>query len=97
MRCLVCHQFIGINRFQELLALEPPLICTSCKQYLIKKKGPCLFEQNEWICEVLERLEKGDFILIQLFISAYYKEIKRQLKLKSHIMILNSVSSSPYP
>ena len=47
--------------------------------------------------EVVERLEKGDLILVQLFISAYYQEIKRQLKLKSHIMILNPVSVGPYP
>lgn len=97
MRCLVCYQFIVINRFQELLSLEPPIICATCQQYLVRKKGPCLFEQNEWMTEVVERLKKGDLILVQLFISAYYQEIKRQLKLKSHIMILNPVSPGPYP
>ena len=97
MRCLVCYQFIIINRFQELLAIEPPIICATCQQYLVRKKGPCLFEQNEWMIEVVERLKKGDLILVQLFISAYYQEIKRQLKLKSHIMILNPVSQEPYP
>ena len=97
MRCLVCYQFIVINRFQELLAHEPPIICATCQQYLVRKKGPCLFEQNEWMTEVVERLKKGDLILVQLFISAYYQEIKRQLKLKSHIMILNPVSQGPYP
>lgn len=97
MRCLVCHQFIVINRFQELLAFEAPCICATCQQYLIKKKGPCLFEQNDWIDKVIERLEKGDLILVQLFISAYWKEIKKQLKLKSQVMILNYVSAAPYP
>nr|MDE5977933.1 hypothetical protein [Turicibacter sp.] len=73
MKCLVCHQLIVIKRFQELFALKSPLLCCHCGQYFIQKKGPCLFEKNDWIMEVIHRLEKGDLILLQLLIPSYYQ------------------------
>lgn len=97
MQCLVCHQSITINRFQELLALESPLLCAGCQQHLIRKKGVILFEGSDWMDGVLARLEKGDIILTQLFIPAFYHEVKKQLKDTHQITILNLVSTGPYP
>ncbi|MBQ4164423.1 MAG: hypothetical protein IJD87_05020 [Turicibacter sp.] len=97
MKCLVCHQPIVINRFQELLALESPLLCVPCQTQLIPKKGETLFEENEWLKSVIERLNKGDIILTELFINSFYFEIKRRLKYQQQICILNYGSNIPYP
>ena len=97
MKCLVCHQLIIINRFQELLALESPLLCVSCQSQLIPKKGGVLFEENKWLKSVIERLNKGDIILTKLFINSFYSEIKRRLKYQNEIKILDYSSNIPYP
>lgn len=97
MKCLVCHQLIVINRFQELLSLESPLLCVTCQTQFIRKKEGDLFEENEWLKSVIERLNKGDIILIELFINPLYYEIKRRLKHQSQISIFNHTVNSPYP
>ena len=97
MKCLVCNQHIVINRFKELLTLEYPLLCVPCQTHLIRKKGGALFEENEWLKSVIERLNKGDIILTELFINSFYFEIKRRLKYQHQICILNYSSNSPYP
>lgn len=97
MKCLVCHQLIIINRFQELLSLESPLLCVSCQSQLIRKKGEVLFQENEWLKSVIERLNKGDIILTRIFINSFYSEIKRRLKYQNPIKILDYSSNSPYP
>jgi len=97
MKCLVCHQPIVINRFQELFALEVPLLCVPCQTQLIRKKRGALYEENEWLKSVIQRLNKGDIILTELFINSFYFEIKRRLKDQHQICILNYGSNSPYP
>lgn len=97
MKCLVCHQPIVINRFQELLSLESPLLCVTCQTQFIRKKEGALFEENDWLKSVIERLNKGDIILIELFINSLYYEIKRRLKDQSQISVFNHTFNSPYP
>ena len=97
MKCLVCFQLITINNFQDILTMEAPCVCHKCKQYLIGGKQNHLFKQNEWLMSVIERLEKGDFVLLQLFIPRYVKEIKRQLRCNQTITILNMTGKGPYP
>lgn len=97
MKCLVCFQLITINNFQDILTMEAPCVCHKCKQYLIGGKQNHLFKQTEWLMSVIERLEKGDFVLLQLFIPRYVKEIKRQLRCNQTITILNMTGKGPYP
>ena len=73
MKCLVCHQLIVINRFKEVLSIQSPLLCVSCQNQMIRKKGGLLFEENEWLKSVIERLNKGDIILTELFINSASK------------------------
>ena len=97
MKCLFCHKPILINRFQELFALESPLLCVLCQTQLIPKKGETLFEENEWLKSVIQRLNKGDIILTELFINSFYFEIKRRLKDQHQIRILNYSGNNTYP
>ena len=97
MKCLVCHQLIVINRFKEVLSIQSPLLCVSCQNQMIRKKGGLLFEENEWLKSVIERLNKGDIILTELFINSFYVEIKRRLKYQHQIYILDYSANSPYP
>ena len=69
MKCLVCHQLIVINRFKEVLSIQSPLLCVSCQNQMIRKKGGLLFEENEWLKSVIERLNKGDIILTKCLIN----------------------------
>ena len=97
MKCLVCHQLIVINRFKEVLSIQSPLLCVSCQNQMIRKKGGLLFEENEWLKSVIERLNRGDIILTKLFINSFYVEIKRRLKYQHQIYILDYSANSPYP
>ena len=97
MKCLVCHQEIIINRFHDFLSLNPLELCDRCESSFIQKKGPVLFEDNDWLQQVIARLEKGDMILIKLFLSFFEREAKRQLKTQDQVTVLEFNTRGPYP
>lgn len=97
MNCLVCHEEITINRFHDFLSPKPLDLCAHCELSFSKKRGPILFEDNDWLQQVIARLEKGDIILIKLFLSSFEREAKRQLKTQDQAMVLEFKTRGPYP
>lgn len=97
MKCLVCYQEITIHRFHDLLSVGPIDLCAHCELSFNRKRGPILFEDNDWLQQVIARLEKGDMILIKLFLSSFNREIKRQLKIRNQVTVLEFNALGPYP
>lgn len=97
MKCLVCHQDITIERFHDFLSIIPLKLCCQCESNFISKQGVILFENNEWLEAVIARLEKGDVILINLFLPALERRIKKQLKKGNQVTIVEIDSEAPYP
>ena len=97
MRCLVCFQLITIHNLQDIFALNDPCLCSKCKRNLKIGENHCLFEQNEWLLSVLERLDQGDLVLLQLFIPQYVKEIRKQFRSYKSVTILDMSGEGHYP
>ncbi|MGL4374278.1 MAG: hypothetical protein ACRCS6_10865 [Turicibacter sp.] len=84
MSCLICNEVIQINRFQDLFSLKTPIICQTCdglvKVHIKKTQHDqlmhlSLYEENPFMVSLLERIQKGDIVLQEIF----YPVIKRTL------------------
>lgn len=95
MKCLVCDQTIQIDTLKLLFKTSPLLLCRCCQQNLVPKQGNILFEHNLWLNQVIERLNQGDVILINLF----KKRLKAQLQKQksSALTIVEHADNLPYP
>ena len=97
MRCLVCDQPIQINTLKQLFAATPLLLCGYCESSLVPKQGSILFENNEWIRQVIEKLNRGDLILINLFKNNLKAALQKKKNIDSKIIILEHSDGLPYP
>ena len=95
MKCLVCYHQIRINRLQELLALERPLLCARCQAQLNRRSTEILYERNFWFDSVLERLNQGDICLNQIFFQSLKNAILKHQNKINKIVIVES--KKPYP
>ncbi|MCL2559998.1 MAG: hypothetical protein FWE07_05870 [Turicibacter sp.] len=97
MNCLVCDNNITINTLKNLFSPQPPLLCHPCEQHLKPKPGNVLFKKNEWLENVIHRLNQGDIVLIQLF-KVQMKSVLQGINAKSgHISIVEYSDELPYP
>lgn len=97
MKCLVCDHTIRIDTLKQLFATSSLLLCSRCEQNLIPKQGNILFESNEWLEQVIERLNQGDLILINLFKNRLKSELQKQKSSISNITIVEHADNLPYP
>jgi hypothetical protein len=97
MKCLVCDNTIRIDTLKQLFAPSPLLLCGRCEQNLIPKQGDVLFEDNEWIRQVIEKLNQGDVILINLFKNNLKAMLQKKKGMISNITIIEHADELPYP
>jgi len=97
MKCIVCDNGIRIDSLKQLFALRPPLFCHRCAQNLIPKSADILYEDNEWIRAVIDRLNQGDIVLTRLFENSLQKVLTKKGVINSKIKIIEAKEDLPYP
>jgi len=97
MKCLVCDNNIRIDTLRQLCTLQPLLLCSLCAHYLIPKSVDVLYNDNEWIRSVIDKLNKGDIALTQLFKSDLQKALLKKKAIHSNIKIIEAKKELPYP
>jgi len=97
MRCVVCGNDIRIDSLKQLFAPQPLLLCSSCSQNLVPKSADVLYEDNEWIQSVINKLNQGDIVLIELFKRSLRKTLLKKGAVNSRIKIIEAKQDLPYP
>ena len=102
MNCIVCDNDIRIDSLKKLFALKPALLCSSCSQYLIPKSLDILYEDNEWIRSVIDKLNQGDIALIELFKNRLQRALSKKGAIHTKVKIIETkqdfpATNSPYP
>jgi len=97
MKCIVCDNDIRIDTLKQLFAFNPLLLCSRCSQNLILKSVDVLYDNNEWIRFVIERLNQGDIVLIELFKKDLQKALSNKRAIHSKIKIFEAREDLPYP
>jgi len=97
MKCLVCDNAIRIDTLKQLLNLDPPLLCSRCQTQLIKKSGHILYEANEWVLDVIERLNRGDVVLARIFSRDLKAAIQKAGGSAAGINVEEAKENLPYP
>lgn len=97
MRCIRCDNEIRINTLKQLFAWQPLLLCGHCSPNLVSKSTDFLFEDNEWMRSVIDKLNQGDLILIQLFKNELKKALAKHSTEHLKIEIIESKKDLPYP
>jgi len=97
MKCLVCDNDIRIDTLRQLFSVQPLRLCGRCSENLRPKSTEILFEDNEWMRSVIDKLNQGDIILIQLFKSHLEKALIKIGGVHSKVKIIESKEDLPYP
>jgi len=97
MRCLVCDNEIRIDTLKQLFSVQPLILCSRCSENLIPKSADILFEDNEWLRGVVDKLNQGDLALIQLFENHLQRALVKKGALHSQIKTIEMKEDSPYP
>jgi len=67
MKCLVCDSQMRLDTLQQTFSIQPLFLCNRCSSQLKRVSNTILFEKNEWTMNVIDRLNRGDIILIKIF------------------------------
>ena len=97
MKCLVCDNPIRIDTLKQLFSPDPPLLCSRCQAQLIKKSNRILYEANDWIKDVIERLNRGDVVLARMFSRDLKKLIQKAGGASACIKVVETKDDLPYP
>ena len=98
MKCLVCDNEIRIDSLKQLFSPQPLRLCSRCSVNLVPAvEAGTLFQRNEWMDTVIERLNRGDLVLIELFKKELLKKISQKEWRGYQIMTENPVQEMPYP
>ena len=104
MKCIVCDNDIKVDSMRQLFALQPLLLCSRCSQNLVPKSADVLYEDNEWIRSVIDKLNQGDIVLIELFRNDLQRALSKKRVINSKIRIIEAKQNlskaknySPYP
>lgn len=97
MKCLVCDNEIRINTLKQLLAPSPLLLCGRCEQYLVPRQGDILFEDNEWMHQMIEKLNQGDMILIHLLKPHLKAALQKKKATISNVTVVEYSDELSYP
>ena len=97
MKCVVCDNDIRIDTLKQLCALNPLLLCSHCSQNLVLKSADVLYDDNEWIRFVIDKLNQGDIALTQLFKNDLQKALLKKKVTHVNIKIIEAKKDLPYP
>lgn len=97
MICQVCDTEIRIDSLKQLFAWKPLLLCGRCAPHLIPKSGRILFEDNDWISGVIDKLNQGDLVLLALFEQPLKKALKKQKINTAQMLIIEDKKELTYP
>jgi len=97
MKCIVCDNDIRIDSLKQLFALQPLLLCSRCSQSLTPKSANVLYDDNEWIRAVIDKLNQGDIVLIELFKNNLQNALSKKGATRSKIKIIEAKQDLPYP
>jgi len=97
MKCIVCNNDIRIDSLKQLFALQPILLCNNCSKNLIPKSIEVLYEDNEWIRTVIDKLNRGDIVLTKILKNRLQKTLLKKRATKSKIKIIEADENLPYP
>lgn len=97
MNCLVCENQIRIETLKQLLRPVPSFICSRCELHLIRKSDEVLYVSNDWLLAVIDRLNRGDVTLIQLFEADLRKLIKKKGYSSCHVVVQYGKDKSVFP
>ena len=95
MKCLVCDNNIKIDSLKKLFALQPLLLCSRCSQNLIPKSADVLYEDNEWMRFVIDKLNQGDIVLIEIFKNRLQRALSKKGAINSKLKIIESKQDLP--
>jgi len=97
MKCVVCDHDIRIDTLKQLFTLHPLLLCSRCAQKLVPKSMDVLYHDNDWIRSVIDKLNQGDLILIQLFKPHLQKALLKKGAIHSNISMIEAKKDLTYP
>ena len=98
MKCLVCDSTIRIDSLKQLFSPEPLRLCGRCVPNLVPSKSPdILFENNEWMRSVIDKLNQGDLVLLELFKNPLRKVLLRKEWKNHSIKVERLEKDVPYP
>ena len=98
MRCLVCDNEIRIDSLKQLFSLRPLRLCSRCAVNLVPSvEVGALFLRNEWIESVIDKLNQGDLVLIELFKDELLKQLSRKEWKNYQIEVEKPDKEMPYP
>jgi len=98
MRCLVCDNEIRINCLKQLFSFQPLRICSRCSVNLIPSvEVGILFQRNEWMESVIDKLNQGDLVLIELFKNELLKQLSCKEWKNYRVEAANLDKEIPYP
>lgn len=97
MICLICEVDIRIETLQQLFSVKPLMMCNRCQPLLVKKSKTIIYEENEWIRQIISRLDRGDLALLEIFKADFEKALKTNLAFNKKIIIIEEKNEIPYP
>ena len=98
MKCVVCDNTIRIDSLKQLFSPEPLQLCGRCAPNLVSSKSPdTLFEDNEWMRSVIDKLNQGDLVLLELFKNPLRKVLLRKEWKNHSIKVERLEKDVPYP
>ena len=98
MKCLVCDTMIRIDSLRALFAVRPLQLCHRCEGQLVRsRQDGVLFEDNEWLRAIIDRLGQGDLVLVDLFKRSLYQELQRQKWVGYRVEVMAADGEMPYP
>lgn len=79
MECLVCANNIVLEGFSSLLQLREPKLCGKCASHLKTGRQQAILEGNDWLLDVISRLDRGDTALLECLVPVIAKTLPRRL------------------
>jgi len=98
MRCLICDNEIRIDSLKQLFSVEPLRLCSRCSSNFVPSdEAGTLFQYNEWVVSVIDKLKQGDLVLIELFKKELVKKLSRKEWKNYRVTVENPNQEIPYP
>jgi len=97
MSCLACGNAIRIDTLKQLLSTKPLVLCSRCEPNLMKNPLEAIYKKNDWTLQIIERLDRGDMVLSDIFREDLKKALIKKGATKSNIKIIEPNKGSPYP
>ena len=98
MKCLVCDSPIRIDSLKQLFSIEPLRLCSRCSVNLVPSvEAGILYQRNEWVVAVIDKLNQGDLVLLELLKNKLQREMQRKGWQNYQIEVAKPDQEMPYP